>query len=282
MLQRTLQKPFSINGIGVHSGKNFSITVRPADENFGIKFKRTDINATIDANFLNVRNATMCTQLIDEAGHSLKTIEHLMAALYALKISNALIEVSGEEIPILDGSAYPYICEIAKVGIFEQSEPRKVLRVLKEVSVSEGAKRETFSPSDDFTIDVECDFSAKGLKTSPVHYNMNHGMFEMEVASARTFGFVDEMEFLQKNRLALGASLENAVGYDNQGNPVNPEGLRFDNESATHKLLDAIGDLSLSGYWFLGKFSAFCPSHHLNNMLLRELFSNEENYEIIA
>ncbi|MBE6447052.1 MAG: UDP-3-O-[3-hydroxymyristoyl] N-acetylglucosamine deacetylase [Alphaproteobacteria bacterium] len=281
MRQATLRKMFSLSGIGVHSGKTFSVTVFPADEDFGIQFHRTDIDWYISANWLNVQNATMCTQLTNNSGETIKTIEHLAASLYAMKISNALIETTGEEIPILDGSSMPYVKAIQDAGITEQLRPRRVLKILKNITVTESTKHETFSPFDDFTIDVECDFTAKGLTTSPAHFNMNSGNFMSEIASARTFGFVEEMESLQKNNLALGASLENAVGYNNQGQPLNKEGLRFQNESAVHKLLDIIGDLSLSEYWIAGKLSAFCPSHNLNNMLLRELFSNTDNYEII-
>ena len=287
MHQATLKDSFFIDGIGVHRGKDCSVTVKPADEDTGIVFFRSDKddngfkNEKIIADYNNVTNATMCTQISNQNGATLKTIEHLMAALYGMKISNAIVEVQGEEIPILDGSSLKFIEKIKEVGIQKQSKPRKILKVLKKIKVTDGNKFEEFEPFDDFEINAKCDFEAKGLKTDPVIFNFSKDNFASEIAPARTFGFISEVEYVKKNNLALGASLKNTVVYNDKGIPLNDEGLRFENESAKHKVLDIIGDLSLSQYWIQGRMNCFCPSHKLNNILLRMLFASTENYEIL-
>ncbi len=287
MHQSTLKDSFFIEGVGVHRGKNCSVTVRPADEDTGIVFFRSDRenegfkNEKIIASYNKVENATMCTQIFNENGASLKTIEHIMAALYGMKISNAIIEVRGEEIPILEGSALKFVEKIREVGIQKQLKPRKILKVLKKVKVTDGDKFEEIEPFDDFEINAKCDFEAKGLKTDSVIFNFSKNNFASEIAPARTFGFISEVEYIKKHNLALGASLKNTVVYNDKGIPLNDEGLRFENESAKHKVLDIIGDLALSQYWIQGRVNCFCPSHKLNNILLRMLFASTENYEIL-
>ena len=287
MHQATLNDSFYLSGIGVHRGRNCSVTVKPADEDTGIIFFRSDKedagfqNEKIVASYNNVTNAVMCTQISNGNKAALKTIEHLMAALYGMRISNAIIEVEGEEIPILDGSSLQFIEEIKKVGIQKQLKPRKILKVLKKIQVTDGDKFEEIEPFDDFEINAKCDFEAKGLKTDPVIFNFSKNNFASEIASARTFGFISEVEYIKKHNLALGASLKNTVVYNDKGIPLNDEGLRFENESAKHKVLDLIGDLALSQYWIHGRVNCFCPSHKLNNILLRMLFASSENYEIV-
>lgn len=286
MHQATLKDSFSVDGIGVHLGRECFVTVRPADEDTGIIFFRSDKgesgfqNEEIIPIYNNVTNATMCTQICNENGASLKTIEHLMAALYGMKISNAIVEVQGEEIPILEGSSLKFIEKIKEVGIQQQSKPRKILKVLKKIKVTDGNKFEEIEPFYDFEINAKCDFEAKGLKTDPVIFNFSKNNFATEIAPARTFGFISEVEYIKKYNLALGASLKNTVVYNDNGVPLNDEGLRFENESAKHKVLDIIGDLALSQYWIQGRMNCFCPSHKLNNILLRMLFASSENYEI--
>ena len=281
MLQATLKEPFTLKGLGVHSGKECSVTVYPAEEDNGIIFKLKNSQSVIKGNFSNVSDTRMCTQISNTEGQSLKTIEHLVAALYGLKISNAFIEVNGGEIPILDGSAKPFASEINKIGVKQKSKNRKIIKIIKKVKVTDNEKYEELSSGDSFTFNIKCDFVKKGLLTSEINFDLNKDNFYENIAPARTFGFISDVEILRKNSLALGASLENTVVYDNYGKPMNAEGLRFENESVKHKLLDVIGDLSLSGYWIQGHFSAFCPSHKLNNILLKLLFSNPENYEIL-
>lgn len=287
MHQATLKDSFSLDGVGVHKGKVCSVTVKPADKDTGIIFFRSDKggsgfqNEKIVASYDNVENATMCTQISNENGASLKTIEHLMAALYGMKISNAIIEVQGEEIPILDGSSLRFVEQISRVGIKRQVRSRKILKVLKKIKVTDGEKFEEIEPFDSFEINAKCDFEAKGLKTDPVTFNFSKNNFVSKIAPARTFGFVSEAEYVKKHNLALGASLKNTVIYNDKGIPLNDDGLRFENESARHKVLDIIGDLALSQYWIQGRVNCFCPSHKLNNILLRMLFASTENYEIL-
>ncbi|MCR4623327.1 MAG: UDP-3-O-acyl-N-acetylglucosamine deacetylase [Alphaproteobacteria bacterium] len=287
MHQATLKDSFSLDGVGVHKGKVCSVTVKPADKDTGIIFFRSDKggsgfqNEKIVASYDNVENATMCTQISNENGASLKTIEHLMAALYGMKISNAIIEVQGEEIPILDGSSLRFVEQISRVGIKRQMRSRKILKVLKKVKVTDGEKFEEIEPFDGFEINAKSDFEAKGLKTDPVTFNFSKNNFVSKIAPARTFGFVSEAEYVKKHNLALGASLKNTVIYNDKGIPLNDDGLRFENESARHKVLDIIGDLALSQYWIQGRINCFCPSHKLNNILLRMLFASAENYEIL-
>ncbi|MBO7537245.1 MAG: UDP-3-O-[3-hydroxymyristoyl] N-acetylglucosamine deacetylase [Alphaproteobacteria bacterium] len=287
MHQATLKDSFSLDGVGVHKGKVCSVTVKPADKDTGIIFFRSDKGGSgfqsekIVASYDNVENATMCTQISNENGASLKTIEHLMAALYGMKISNAIIEVQGEEIPILDGSSLRFVEQISRVGIKRQVRSRKILKVLKKIKVTDGEKFEEIEPFDGFEINAKCDFEAKGLKTDPVTFNFSKNNFVSKIAPARTFGFVSEAEYVKKHNLALGASLKNTVIYNDKGIPLNDDGLRFENESARHKVLDIIGDLALSQYWIQGRVNCFCPSHKLNNILLRMLFASTENYEIL-
>lgn len=285
--QATLKDSFSVSGIGVHKGQECTVSVKPAEEDTGIVFYRSNKEENgvkkekIEACYKNVINATMCTQISNENKASVKTIEHLMAALYGMKISNAVVEVIGEEIPILDGSSLKFIELINSVGIQEQRKLRKILKVNKTIKVTDGDKFEEFVPYDGFVINSNCDFTAKGLQTDPVVFDFEKNNFATEVAPARTFGFVSEVEYIKKHNLALGASLKNTVVYNDKGIALNDEGLRFENESATHKVLDIIGDLSLSQYWIQGKMNSFCPSHKLNNILLRMLFSTSDNYEIL-
>ncbi len=285
--QATLKDSFSLDGVGVHRGKVCSVTVKPADQDTGIIFFRSDKggsgfqNEKIVASYDNVENATMCTQISNENGASLKTIEHLMAALYGMKVSNAIIEVQGEEIPILDGSSLRFVEQISRVGIKRQMRSRKILKVLKKIKVTDGDKFEEIEPFDGVEINAKCDFEAKGLKTDPVTFNFSKNNFVSKIAPARTFGFVSEAEYVKKHNLALGASLKNTVIYNDKGIPLNDDGLRFENESARHKVLDIIGDLALSQYWIQGRINCFCPSHKLNNILLRMLFASAENYEIL-
>ena len=196
MRQATLKDSFSLYGAGVHQGRACFVTVKPAGVDTGIVFFRSDKessgfqNEKIVASYSNVENATMCTQISNENGASLKTIEHLMAALYGMKISNAIIEVQGEEIPILDGSSLGFIEQISRVGIKRQMRSRKILKVLKKIKVTDGDKFEEIEPFSDFEINAKCDFEAKGLKTDPVTFNFSKNNFVSEIAPARTFGFV--------------------------------------------------------------------------------------------
>ncbi|GHT92934.1 UDP-3-O-acyl-N-acetylglucosamine deacetylase [Alphaproteobacteria bacterium] len=275
MIQKTIASPISIEGIGAHSGKRSRIDILPASEDSGILFMRTDIDGdnSIAADFANVSETTLCTRLSNKSGVSVSMVEHVLATLYGFQISNAIIKVDGEEIPVLDGSSAVFAREIASVGIIAQSKKRKCLKILKTVKISYEEKWSSLSPADHLVLNLSCDFSKKGLKTTPFSYDLSQDNFATEIAPARTFGFFDDVEYLHKNNLALGASMENTVVFDANGNAMNEEGLRFDNEPIRHKMLDIIGDLSLSGYMIIGQYDGFCSGHKLNNMLLHALFS---------
>ena len=277
--QATLENQFSLEGVGGHNGETCQIKVSPANEDSGIIFRKN--GKEIPADYKLVSNTNLCTQISNQNGDSVKTIEHLCAALYGMGVSNAVVDVEGEEIPMLDGSSLEFVKAIERVGVRCQYKPRKVLKILKKVRITDGDKYEEFEPYHDFCVNISCDFEVKGLKTLPEVFDFSKDDFLKEIASARTFGFEEDAESIRKNNLALGASLANTVVYDSSGIPLNKGGLRFANESVKHKILDVIGDMSLSQYWIHGKFNCFCPSHKLNNMMLRLLLSNPENYEIL-
>lgn len=281
MRQRTLEKAISFSGIGTHSGHICDILLRPAPENNGIVFHRKDINEFIDANYKLVSESMMCTKLTNAADASIMTIEHLCAAFYGLGISNAVVECQSQEIPILDGSSLIFVESIKEQGIKIQNRNQKRLKILKHISVEIHKSRASISPEDSFSINLIADYAHKGLETSHYSFDFAKGDFTKEIAPARTFGFIEDLEFLKNNNLSLGVSLDNVVAFNELGVPINVGGLRFCDEVMRHKALDVIGDFSLSTYEIVGRFDGFCTGHHLNNLLLREIFSDKDNFEII-
>jgi UDP-3-O-[3-hydroxymyristoyl] N-acetylglucosamine deacetylase len=280
LFKLTVKDAVSLEGVGAHSGKPCRIFVCPAPlSRFEIRFMQE--NGVVAADFLSVSETTMCTKLSD-GRLSVSTPEHLLAAFYGLGITGAIVIMDGEEIPIMDGSALPFVEAFLAVGTESRYEKRLELRVLKPVKIQDGEKWASLSPADSFVLNVECDFTARGLKTDPVSFDFATGDFAKEIAPARTFGFFADAEFLRKNNLALGSSLENSVVFDENGRTLNEGGLRLDNEPVRHKILDVIGDLSLAaGCEIKARVDAFCPSHKMNHTLLRKLFENDDNYEII-
>jgi len=275
MHQATLKSEVSISGIGVHSGNPCSISIFPAPEDYGIVYIRKDVDQSrnlIAANYKNVSETTMCTKLSNKFEVSISTVEHLSAAFYSLGITNAIVKADSEEIPIMDGSAFPFVKAISSAGIQMQSKEKKILHITRTIKIGDDKKWAALSPSDSFIINLECDFLAKGLRTDPFSYNASIDNFEQDIAAARSFGFFSDAEYLRKNNLALGASLENAVVFGDHGVPMNKNGLRYFNEPIRHKILDIIGDLSLAQHEIVGRYDGFCPGHHLNNLLLIELF----------
>ena len=278
VFQSTLRDTVYVEGIGVHSGELCHAKIHPAEKDTGIVFVDEKTKKQVRANYKNVANSILCTKLIGDI--TVSTVEHVSSALYGLNITNAIIEVDNSEMPILDGSALEFVNKIAEVGTERQMAPRKALKIAKTIRLDDGDKWITFTPSDSLSINIKCDFSSKGLKTEPFKFDFSEDDYEAEIAFARTFGFFEDVDFLRKNNLALGASLDNTVVFDKNGKPLNKEGLRAENEPIRHKALDAIGDLAMSEYQIIGKYEAFCPSHKLNNMILRMLFSDTRNYEI--
>lgn len=280
--QKTLKSAISCTGIGLHSGEKVTMTLHPANPDFGIVFRRSDVSgegveiaATHDA----VVDTRLCTT-IGAQGKSIGTVEHLMAALAGMGIDNALIEVGGTEVPVMDGSAAPFLFLIECAGVVEQDASRKAIRVLKSVSIVDGDKSACLEPASGFSLDYQIDFSNPVIGRQSMTVNLTDGVFKDEISRARTFGFLHEAEALWAAGLAKGASLDNAVVVSGD-RILNEDGLRFDDECVRHKILDAVGDLYMAGAPILGHYAGQRASHALNNKVLRALFADPANYEIV-
>lgn len=284
MFQQTLKSSISCSGLGLHSGQTVTMVLKPAPADHGIVFKRTDIEDSdniIPARFDAVTETRLCSTISNEAGASVATIEHVMSALSALGVDNLLIEIDGPEVPAMDGSSEPFAFLIDCAGVVELDAPRKVLRVLKAVTVSEGKSSITISPSDSFTIDMAIEFDSDAIGRQWRSMDVSPTQFRSDIAKARTFGFRHEVEAMQEAGFGLGGSLENAVIVDGNG-VMNKEGLRYDDEFVRHKILDCIGDLALAGLPIKGRIEAERTGHALNNKLLRALLADRDNWEIVA
>lgn len=289
MQQKTISQPISCSGVGVHSGSPVTLTLRPAKENTGIQFVRSDLKnltqhqKTISANWENVTDTRLCTKLSNSYGTEISTVEHLMAALAGSSISNILVEVSAPELPIMDGSAAPFLFLIECAGVKEQSAKAKYLKILKNIEVknADGTSSARLIPHDAFKVSYEFDFSKRNNLVNQQYICSNmQDCFKEDLSRARTFGFYEDVEMLRKNGLAQGGSLQNAIVFDGD-TILNPEGLRFEDECVRHKALDAIGDLYLSGYLIQGHFHGNGAGHALNNKILRELFKDPTAWEIV-
>jgi UDP-3-O-[3-hydroxymyristoyl] N-acetylglucosamine deacetylase len=278
--QFTVKNVIKLKGIGLHSGTTVHLHIHPAPSNHGIVFLRSDLRESpkIKADITKVCRTDMCTVLGNE-NHVVATVEHLMAAFSALKIDNALVEVSAPEVPIMDGSAIEFINAILDVGIKECTQNKKILRLTKEISVTVGDKIVEAKPKDDFIINCMISFNHPLIGTQSYQYNSNTD-FQTEIAKARTFGFLREVEYLHKKGLALGGSLENAVVLDDE-KILNPEGLRFANEFVRHKVLDAVGDFALIGLPILAEINLFKSGHEMHALFLRKILEDPHNYEIV-
>ena len=280
--QQTIRKSFSLNGIGLHSGKKVKITVEPAEVNNGIKFIRTDLikDNIVEALWSNVSSTNLCTTISNEKGVSVSTIEHLMSSLSGMHIDNANILINNLEVPIMDGSSLPFVEELENSGIVNQETPRRIISVKKEIFVSNNDSYAKIAPNKQFSIDFEIDFESQLVSKQACQLQLINGNYKTDVSSARTFGFEKDVDYLQANGLALGGSLDNAVVVGEK-NILNKEGLRFNDEFVRHKILDSIGDLYLAGKPIQGYFYGSKSGHFLNNQLLKELFSDKSNFDII-
>ena len=280
--QQTIRKSFSLNGIGLHSGKKVKITVEPATVNNGIKFIRTDLRKDniVPALWSNVSSTNLCTTISNEKGVSVSTIEHLMSSLSGMHIDNANILINNLEVPIMDGSSLPFVEELENSGIVNQETPRRIISVKKEIFVSNNDSYAKITPNKQFSIDFEIDFESQLVSKQACQLQLINGNYKTDVSSARTFGFEKDVDYLQANGLALGGSLDNAVVVGEK-NILNKEGLRFNDEFVRHKILDSIGDLYLAGKPIQGYFYGSKSGHFLNNQLLKVLFSDKSNFEII-
>ena len=274
--QRTLRGAAQCSGVGVHSGQKVTLRILPALENSGITFIRTDLKngaRAIQAKWDAVIDTKLCSVIGNEAGSRVATVEHLMAALYANGIDNATIEIDGAEVPVMDGSSDPFVFLIEMAGVVEQTAPRRVIKVLKPVEVRQGDKFARLTPSTQARFACEIDFNRAPIHRQRYEVVLSADGFKHELSRARTFGFFEEVEQLQKLGFARGGSLDNAVVIKDDS-VLNEGGLRYSNEFVRHKLLDAVGDLALAGAFILGDFDAYCPGHALNNQLLHALFAD--------
>lgn len=274
-MQQTIRQTLTIQGIGLHSGAIVTLTIHPAGEGHGIVFVRSDVtdrDNIIPAQWDNVADTRLCTVIANEAGASVGTIEHLMAALRGCGIDNVKIEIDGPEVPVMDGSSAPFVERFDAVGVLAQSAPRRAIRVLKEVSVTQDGKRVRLSPSDSSAFVGQIEFNHPAIGSQFFETKLYNGNFRHDLASARTFGFAHEVEAMRKMGLARGGSLDNAIVLDDM-KVLNQDGLRFADEFIRHKLLDAVGDLYLAGGPILGVYEGFKAGHALNNAILHELFA---------
>ena len=280
--QKTINRDITFKGVGLHSGANVAMTVKPAKPNSGILFKRIDLheNNIIVPNIFNVSSAVFCTTISNESGVSISTIEHLMGALYGLGVDNVLVEINNQEVPILDGSARLFIEEISKVGIKNSEAPIKIIKIDKRIEFNDGKKTISIEPS---KVSLDIDFELK-YENSLIGTQRNFiNVFESDLTdiyNSRTFCLFDDIEKLKEMGLAQGGSLDNAIVVkDNE--ILNEEGLRNKKEFVNHKILDCMGDLYLAGYKIIGKITCSQGGHKLTNQLLRKVFSNKDNFSII-
>ena len=282
LTQKTVQDNISFSGVALHSGLEVNICIKPAEPNFGIVFKRVDVktNNLVYPNFMNVTNTSLNTTVENEYGVKVSTIEHLMGALFGIGIDNALIEIDNEEVPILDGSAKNFIEKIISSGIKKSDSPIKIIKINKKIEYSDGERFISIHPS---TVSLDIDFELKYANKIIGNQRNNVKVFEddlTDVYNSRTFCLFEDIEFIKKNGLAKGGSLENAIVV--KGDEIlNPGGLRNNKEFVNHKILDCIGDLYTSGYRIIGSVICSQGGHYLTNQLLRKVFQTKDNYSII-
>jgi UDP-3-O-[3-hydroxymyristoyl] N-acetylglucosamine deacetylase len=276
--QTTLAREVELSGTGVHSGAPVSISLHPAESDVGFRFlvnRRGRIVADIPADVRSVKNLTLCTVIGDEAGVTVGTVEHLLAALRGLGIDNCYIEIDNREVPIMDGSSAAFVAAIEDAGTRELSEPRKFIKVLKPIRVQDGDCFGELTPGNGFHLDVEIDFPTALIGRQRLALELTPTTFRNELSRARTFGFMRDVEKLWKAGLALGASLDNTIALGDD-KIINPEGLRHPQEFVRHKMLDAVGDLALAGAPILGTFKSVRGGHRLNAHVLQALFAGGE------
>ncbi|MDD2767637.1 MAG: UDP-3-O-acyl-N-acetylglucosamine deacetylase [Methylococcus sp.] len=282
--QRTLKNVIRATGVGLHTGEKVYLTLRPAAPNSGIKFRRVDLPepVVIDARPDNVGDTTLSTTLV-KGDVRISTVEHLLSAFAGLGIDNAYVDVSAPEVPIMDGSAGPFVFLIQSAGVQEQEAPKQFIRIKRPLQVEDGDKWARFEPHDGFKVTFTIDFDHpvfdKDSQTASIEFSSTS--FVKEIARARTFGFMRDIEMLRKNRLALGGSMDNAIVVD-KFRVLNEDGLRSGDEFVKHKILDAIGDLYLLGHSLIGSFTGHKSGHGLNNHLLRQLLQTRDAWEMVS
>lgn len=279
-MQHTIENIVEISGVGLHSGKIVHMKIKPASINHGISFFRTDIkdkNNKIEAKWNNVVDTRLCTVISNDDNVTIGTIEHVMAALRGCHIDNAVIEVDSSELPIMDGSSSIFVKEIDKAGVKSQLASRRAIKLLKNIEIIDGDKKVSLTTGDRPVFEGEIDFAHPVIGNQTYKLEMVNGAFRHDIAEARTFGFIEEVNALRNMGLALGGSLDNAIVLE-KDTIMNEGGLRFDDEFIRHKLLDAIGDLYLAGAPIIGTYTGSKAGHTMNNKILHKLFSDDSSW----
>lgn len=281
--QKTLRRSIPCRGVGLHSGTTVEMTLHPAAADRGIRFRRTDVtdrDPWIAARYDRVVDTRLCTVIGNRDGVTVGTIEHLMAAFAGCEIDNAIVEIDAAEVPVMDGSSEPFVFLIECAGTVELDAPRRAIEVRKPVTVGDARRGLTLAPADAFSVDFEIDFASPVVAHSTLDVRLVNGTFKREIAKARTFGFLADVEKLRAAGLGLGGSLDNTVVVDTD-RVLNEGGLRFDDEFVRHKVLDCVGDLYLAGAPILGRVTATKSGHHTNNEVLRALFADPTAYAVV-
>lgn len=281
-LQRTVKSEITCKSVGLHSGRKIDMKIRPAGVDEGIVFVRKDLpdgRNRVKADVHNVIDTTLATT-IGCNGVAVSTVEHLMSAFSGMGVDNAVVEIDAAELPIMDGSARPFVELLKNVGARPQGKAKRLLVVKKKIEVSEGEGSAMLLPSPEFRITYDIEFDHKDIGAQSYHIRLSDVSYEQEICAARTFGFLRDVEYLQAKGLALGGSLQNAIVLD-ENRIINKEGLRFPDEFVRHKILDSIGDLSLLGLPIIGHFVAVKSGHRLNNLLLKELLRHQECWTVV-
>lgn len=282
--QRTLKNVIRATGVGLHGGEKVFLTLHPAPVDSGIVFRRTDLDPVVEipANAMLVTETTLCTGLSCD-GAKVQTVEHLMSALAGLGVDNVIIELTAPEVPIMDGSAGPFVFLLESAGIQEQDAPKRFLRIKKPVEVRDGDKRAKFTPYDGFKVDFTVKFNHPAIPDVHSHVTLDFSTrsYIREISRARTFGFMRDLEYMRERNLGLGGSMDNAIVLD-EFRVLNEDGLRYADEFVRHKILDAVGDLYLAGHAIIGAYEGYKSGHALNNTLVRTLLADAEAWELVS
>ncbi len=281
--QRSIKEDICIKGIGLHTGNNVAMTLKPAPSNTGYVFRIKKPNKTLNlkADFRNVKSTQLCTLLSDKEGNTISTVEHILSACYGLEVDNIFIDLDSNEIPVCDGSSHDFVKKLEISGFDEQSEFKNFIRIKKVIEVKEGCKVARVSPFEQTMISCEINYDHELIGKQSISLVLTPDIYKSQICNARTFGFLKDVEKLRSMKLALGGSLDNAVVLDDT-KILNKDGLRFSDEFVRHKVLDFIGDMSLSGFRMLGSFYTSHSGHSLNIMLLKKIFESQENWELVC
>ena len=282
--QKTIFKELSFEGIGLHTGNKIKMVIKPAPTDTGVVFRKVQNNGSVSlikAHYKNVISTKLCTVLSNGANTDISTVEHILSALYALEIDNVYIDINSNEIPVYDGSSRPFVEMLNETGYFPQDSFKKYIKILKTVEVTSGKRVARVVPFDNTLITSEINFDHKVIGKQSISLLLTPELYQSQISPARTFGFLDQVEVLRKNGLALGGSLDNAIVL-NKKEVINKGGLRFADEFVRHKVLDFIGDISLAGYKILGSFFTSSSGHEINIELLEKIFASESNWTFIS